>query len=1477
MNAVECPSCKTQNPADSRSCSHCRTPLPYLDETRIADPEAVLHLGNEPKLKDVFAGRYEILQRLGGGGMGQVYKARDNKLHRFVALKFLVRGLSGHEDAKLRFIQEAQAASSLDHQNICTIYEIDETPDGQMYIAMAYYEGETLKKKIEQGPQNFPEALDAVIQISRGLSKAHGQGIVHRDIKPANVIETGDRIMKIVDFGLAKLVSEARLTTTEALIGTPAYMSPEQASGESADQRTDLWSLGVVFYELLTGQLPFSADNEYSILYQIINRPPVPPRDLRTDIPEEAERIILKCLEKKPEKRYPSTDQLLADLLQLKDSLEKEKVTSAARKTADARRETERRLATVLSGEILNSSQVVKSLEPEEAALVLNRCFELLASIIKKYGGRIDRMTGNSFMAAFSVPQAIEDAPKKAVNTAIELRNSLARFNQDEGLSVPLEIRLGINTGTVIVGARGPDQEYNVLGEAVDIASQLCELGEKNAVTVGPLTHRYTSNDFEYEAVKLVALKGRAEPGTAYRLLSSRGKPYRTHPGAERMIYSDMVGRDRNLDKLMLHVLEAVNGEGSIVSVIGEAGIGKSRLVAELSRKDIMKKVTLLQGRALSFGTNLSFHPVIDILRGWAGIEEEDPPSVSSQKLEKAIRNVYPEGASEVFPFIATLMGLKLLGAPAERVKGIPGEALEKIILKNFRDLIIKVSFLKPLVLILEDLHWADSTSLDLLESLFRLATSNSILFINVMRPDYDTSERILRTLRSRYPDHATEICLEPLNDAECATLIGNLLNTEALPNHIRELIARRAEGNPFFIEEVARSFIDDGIVEIKDGRFRVTDRIDAVEIPESISNIIMARVDKLDEQTKSLLKTASVIGRNFFYKILAEVAKSTIGEIENKLNYLKEAQLILEKTRMEEVEYLFKHALAQEAVYNSILSTKRKALHLDVARSIERVFKDKLHEFYGLLALHFSLGEDLDKAEEYLIKAGEEALRSSASSEALHFYQTALKIYTEKHGEKADPERIALLEKNIANAHYNKGHMREAVRYFDRVLAQWGERRSSGRFAVLLVFVADMISILRHLYLPSKKAKKPPPPRMNEIVDLVYKRGTALTTVDNYRMFFDSIGLLRKLNSIDISGVNGAPSMYIRASALFAFAGVSFRISRRLLEYPKDYIHSGETRSVIDYQFGALMYGIFSGQWTPQLDYSQTVVDGCFKLGDLWTAMAYLFWSGVLQVEQGKFDTAETCVGKLDEMGDLYEHDMARARRYTVTTRKHLKLRNLEESLRDAEHGISLSGSVGENLNLLNFTGIKANIQILQGDFQAADQSLREGEEIVRQEKRITPWHISSHALSRFLFDVRRLEEALREGDSENVRLFRKRARRSRKTALRVSRKYSPNRTETLRLAGVLDWLCGKQKNALRWLARSVATGERLGALTELSRTYFETAQRLLAGEGRIRRADGLTGKAYLEKARTMFRDLGLDQDLRAVQDFERTLRETA
>ncbi len=271
---------------------------------------------------------YKILEKLGEGGMGVVYKAQDTKLDRLVALKFLPKQFSINEEEKKRFIHEAKAAASLDHPNICAVHEIDETEDGQMFIAMACYEGETLKDKIASHPMRITDAIDIVIQIAEGLNKAHQKHIVHRDIKSANIIITNEGIAKILDFGLAKLRGVTKLTKEGTTLGTVAYMSPEQASGETVDHRTDIWSLGVVLYEIISGQLPFKGDYEHAIVYSIMNEQPEPITGLRTGVPIELERIINKALAKDVSIRYQHVDDLMVDLRALKKNSNSEETIS---------------------------------------------------------------------------------------------------------------------------------------------------------------------------------------------------------------------------------------------------------------------------------------------------------------------------------------------------------------------------------------------------------------------------------------------------------------------------------------------------------------------------------------------------------------------------------------------------------------------------------------------------------------------------------------------------------------------------------------------------------------------------------------------------------------------------------------------------------------------------------------------------------------------------------------------------------------------------------------------------------------------------------------------------------------------------------------------------------------------------------------------------------------------------------------------
>ncbi len=270
---------------------------------------------------------YKILEKLGGGGMGIVYKAQDLKLDRPVALKFLPPQLTWDPEAKERFVHEAKAASALDHQNICVVHDIGETDDGQIFIVMAFYEGETLKKKIERGPLEIKEAVDIAIQVAQGLTKAHEHGIIHRDIKPANVMVTLDGVAKIVDFGLAKLSGRTMLTKSGSTLGTAAYMSPEQARGEPADHRTDIWSLGVVLYEMLTGRRPFESDYEQALVYSILNENPRPLREHRSEVPEAIEKICRRATAKQPDDRYQSATELISDFESYKAGTELSKQT----------------------------------------------------------------------------------------------------------------------------------------------------------------------------------------------------------------------------------------------------------------------------------------------------------------------------------------------------------------------------------------------------------------------------------------------------------------------------------------------------------------------------------------------------------------------------------------------------------------------------------------------------------------------------------------------------------------------------------------------------------------------------------------------------------------------------------------------------------------------------------------------------------------------------------------------------------------------------------------------------------------------------------------------------------------------------------------------------------------------------------------------------------------------------------------------
>ena len=321
--AVKCAKCAADNSSDSKFCRECGTPLTPAPYRPSPVTRTIMVPSQELVPGSVFGGRYEILEELGKGGMGVVYKAQDQKLRRTVALKFLPFEWTADPQAKERFIREAQAAASLDHPNICTVHEIDEAED-RMFISMAFVEGEDLRKRIGQGPFSVEEALGLGLQVAEGLKEAHAKGVVHRDIKSANIMVTSKGRAKIMDFGLARIKGGALLTREGATIGTVAYMSPEQARGEEVDERTDIWSFGVVLYEMLSGRLPFQGELDQAVIHSILKEPPKRMADVRPGIPEPLEQVVGKALEKGLDQRYQSMDELLDDLKSLSEGIEPE-------------------------------------------------------------------------------------------------------------------------------------------------------------------------------------------------------------------------------------------------------------------------------------------------------------------------------------------------------------------------------------------------------------------------------------------------------------------------------------------------------------------------------------------------------------------------------------------------------------------------------------------------------------------------------------------------------------------------------------------------------------------------------------------------------------------------------------------------------------------------------------------------------------------------------------------------------------------------------------------------------------------------------------------------------------------------------------------------------------------------------------------------------------------------------------------------
>lgn len=893
---------------------------------------------------------------------------------------------------------------------------------------------------------------------------------------------------------------------------------------------------------------------------------------------------------------------------------------------------------------------------------------------------------------------------------------------------------------------------------------------------------------------------------------------------------SPLVGREAELALVRQRLARLTRGEGGIVALVGEAGIGKSRLVAEALASPEAQRARLLVGRSLSVGQRLSFHPFGDLLRGWAGLAGGAADDEAVARLAEAVRHVAGDESEEIVPFLAALLSLRPAGERAARLAGIEGEALERLIVHAVRALLQHLARSQPLVLFFEDVHWADRSSVQLLEHLLRLVTEQPILFVLALRPDYaETGQHLLAVARAQYPLQQRVVALSPLDAAQSAALAGHLLGPAALPPALLARIAERAEGSPLFVEEVVRGLRDDGTLVARDGGLALVGSLDALAVPGSVREVIAARLARLDADARAVLDVAAVIGRAVLGRVLVAVLGDD-GALPERLRDLTARGLLLaRRTRRTaaharvafaaETEYVFQHALVQEAIYAALDPARRRELHGRVAAAIEAVFADRLADFHGMLAYHYARAERLEQAEAYLFQAGEAAARAAASREALSYFEEASRLYLRLHGAGGEPARRAQLERHIGLALLNTGRLAEAMPHFDRALALLGDPIPARLPAALLQGAGDAAAVLARLVAPRLFPATAGRARHREDLQVRYARIKAQSTSDPTRLVLDYTRAVRLLNDTDPAAVpEQVIGLYGGFAAMFAYSGLSFRLGRRYLAIADGLRRPGHPKDQFDHDCLVCICNYLEGVWDDDAGtVPDEVVRAALRHGGLWEVNTYLGLDADRRLRRGDFAGARRRIDQLADLADTYGFAFARTNQMAQTTLLLLEERRLDGAL-DAAN-LYHAGVEDPPLRVLAL-GARAKAQALLGDLDGAAATLATAAQVVQAAPIIPPWHLSAYAVGRLRHDLAALETA--GAGSASARAARQSARAARRVAARVA----VQRAEISRLVARLHRLLGDDRRAVQWLRAAIDAGERLGALPELARAHADAVR---------------------------------------------------
>jgi class 3 adenylate cyclase/tetratricopeptide (TPR) repeat protein len=678
--------------------------------------------------------------------------------------------------------------------------------------------------------------------------------------------------------------------------------------------------------------------------------------------------------------------------------------------------EGERKHVTILFSDISGYTALSEKLDPEELKEVTGPLFGRMTKVIEKYGGFVEKYIGDAVMAVFGAPSAHEDDPVRAIRAARE-----------------------INTGLVVTGAiDGQKGTHGIAGDPVNVASRLCSLAHPGEIVAGQETWKQAEGYFDFEELPPATVKGKTESLRVFKVLSPKEKPLTVH--RLRGVRARLTGRDAEMDELKDAAERLFKGEGTIIALSGDAGTGKSRLIEEFKKT---LQTPWFEAHAYPYAQNTPYSLVTALMSRVLDIEEGDAPETVREKLERHIRALTGDGAS-IIPCVGSLYSL-----PYPTLNEITPEHWKFLLRQAFTETLSALSQ-RPTVIVFDDLQWADPSSLELLRS-FLMDVRLPSLFLFAYRPEFSlfTGDQAASLGTS-----CREMRLHDLSSSESLQMLRSLLDTDETPRELQRFFQERIQGNPFYLEEVINGLIDSGTLVRVGNTWKLTKGLDDAEISSGVHGIIEARLDRLEKEAKRVLQEASVIGRSFLYEILKRIT-ALAEQCERCVSGLERLDFVRTKTLAPDLEYMFKHALTQEVVYNGLLKKDRREIHERIARVMEGLFSQRLPEFYEILAYHYSRGESSSKAIEYLMKSGEKSLARYSVSEAYQSYEQAYGLISVKTQRTKEDSAILIdILINWAFAFYYLGHFGKLIEVFqlhEKEAASLRDEASTAMFSAWL------------------------------------------------------------------------------------------------------------------------------------------------------------------------------------------------------------------------------------------------------------------------------------------------------------------------------------------------------------------------------------------------------------------------------------------